>query len=480
MLSRLRHSIVKLQRRSALVVWTGGLLLFTGCARISPPATQEQIATFTGSVAKDLRAATPVLSGTLDVDAAVERAVAFNQEVLAAQLAVAIEEAQGRIDRGQLLPEIMAQSEYYRRSNRLFSRSYQSSVYSSSSDLANITNSIDLSLNLLDFGLTLIRMRQDADRANIKREDIRRVALRISEETRGAYWRAVALQTLVPVWMKLQPKVGEALQLSQRASQDAALDPVEFINAQRDLLNTRRELNDVFSQLAGAEFQLRNLASIPPESTLQLDRRRNEKALPLPKTSAEQDIAVALQRRPEMRQHLYEARITEQEVCATVLKVLPGATLTGSFRSDSSAYLLHGNWLDWSARIAANLIEAVRLPAKLDAVDAQQEVNRQNAIVTASAIAMQVYVARARLAVEFSIYRDADDFSRNQQVLLKQVRNSVLAGKLPEQLIAREELAALLAEVRAIVAFGDLHAAYASYQAAIGQSLDGLWTAFNE
>lgn len=467
--------------RAALVFACAGVcMLVTGCSEMLRPLGDAQIGTFATEVTGSLARTSPPFSGTLDVESAVGRAITYNREIETARYAAAVELAQLRVERGELLPDVVGESEYYRRSKRQYSRSNRSIDYASSSDLASLTHNIDLSLNLLDFGLTLIRMRQAADKANIKGEEARRVALRIAQDTRAVYWRAVGLQTLVPALSKITPQVNEALQLSQRAVQDTALDPVNFINFQRDLLNTRRELNDVFAQLAGAEYQLKNLANIEAVGPLSLDSRRNLSSLPLPNTTAAEDIATALRLRPEIRQHFYEMRITQEEVHASILKVLPGATLTESFRSESNSYLLYGNWLSVSGRLVANLMEAVRLPGQLDAVDAQQDLNRSNTLVTASAIAMQVCVARAQLSVEMSIYRDADEFARAQKALLKQVRSSVLAGKLPEQMIAREELAALLAQVRAIVAFGDLEAAYASYQSAIGISDGGHLSALNE
>lgn len=451
-----------------------------GCSNLAPPVDGPQLELYTGSITEELVQSSPPVDGRLTADEAVRRAVAFNQQVQAARFEAAIEDAKARVERGELLPDVIADSEYYRRSKRSFSRSNRSTEYSTSSDLATLTRSIELSYNLLDFGLTLIRMRQAGDKANYKYEEVRRVALQISEETRGAYWRAVALQMLLPRIDKVTPHVNEALRLSGLAMQDVALDPVHFINFQRDLLNTRRELNDVFAGLAGSEHQLRNLANIMSPDPLVLEDHRNEAGIALPPRTGAEDVALALSLRPEMRQNFYEARITEQEVHATILNMLPGATLTQSLTGDSNSYLLHGNWIGWSARIAANLIEIVRLPDKLDAVDAQQEANKRNAMVAAAAIAMQVHVARARLAVEHAVYRDAEDFARNQATLLQQVKNQVLAGKLPEQMVAREELSTLLAQVRAIVAYGELEAAYAAYRSALGMAPSDEIAALNE
>jgi hypothetical protein len=110
----------------------------------------------------------------------------------------------------------------------------------------------------------------------------------------------------------------------------------------------------------------------------------------------------------------------------------------------------------------------VRVDADLEVVDVQERVHRQAALATAATIVMQVHVARARLAVQEQAYRDAERSADIQRQLLAQVRASVQAGKVGQQALIREKLEALLAEVRAILAYAELQAAGAVYATARG------------
>jgi hypothetical protein len=276
------------------------------------------------------------------------------------------------------------------------------------------------------------------------------------------------LHALTPRLATLDGEVEDALRLSRKAASDPTLDPAEFIQFQRETLNLRRELNDIFAQVAGADYRLKELAAVRQSAPLRLDGKRDLTTLRLPSTVASADVALALRQRPEIRQHMYDLRITDQEVDAAVLSLLPGATISQTFTSDSNSFLLHGNWLSWSTRIAANLIELARLPAKFEAIDAEKAALRQSAIATASAITMQVHLSRARAGVLLRTYRDAEQFAVNQRRIHRQVQMSVKAGKTAAQALATEGIAALLAEVRAILAFGELHAALAAYETSIG------------
>ncbi|MBA4131085.1 MAG: hypothetical protein C0519_06645 [Hyphomicrobium sp.] len=458
----------RLRRRTHLLA-LGCSLAFGGCSSfVSPPVDEAQVQGFAAELALNLAEAAPRISGPVSIDDAVSRAVNLNQRIRSAQFEAEIADWQIRIQRGELLPDVIADSGYVRRNKLPYSRSSQSAIYSTSSQLSTVTHNLDMSLNILDMGLTLVRMRQAGDEANIKHEAVRRVSIDIARETRAVYWRAVALRVLVPRWKVIAPKVSEVLSLSQLAVLDAALDPLNFINFQKDLLNSRRELNDLLAQIAGAELQLKELISVAPDSDLQFTSKRRVDSLDLPQGPPADDVPLALMNRPEVRQKLYDLRITEQEVSAAVLSVLPGAVLTQSLRQDSTSYLLHADWSSFAARATLNLMNLVRLPERLELIERQKDFNRQRAVELAAAVGTQVHVARWRLAAQLSLYKDAEEFHRSQKALLQQVRNSIRAGRLPEQMAAREELATLLAEVRAILAFGDVNAAYGDYLAAIG------------
>ena len=136
------------------------------------------------------------LVGRLTVDEAVRRAVLYNHALRAKEREAALAEAKVRVEAGEMLPSVIAESEYYRRDRPSMSHSNQSPTYSTSSDLRTISREIALSWNVLDFGLSLVRTRQGLNRALQQHEEASRVRARITEETRSSYWRAVAAERL--------------------------------------------------------------------------------------------------------------------------------------------------------------------------------------------------------------------------------------------------------------------------------------------
>jgi outer membrane protein TolC len=440
----------------------------TGCAALSPPVTETEVAGFTARLVDEFAATPEPLVGALTLDDAVSRAVRFNHTIRAKELDAALADAKVQAQGGAMLPSVVAESDYYGRDRAALSRSNQSSGYSTSSDTKSVSRDIAISWNILDFGLSYVRTKQGLDKAHQSQEEARRVTARIVEETRSIFWRAVALKKLTPAMAALDREVDEALRLSRQAEQGLQIDPMAQVSFQREMLNLQRDLNGLDAGLAGATDQLKVSIGLPMAEHLQLSSDRKASILPKVNDSAADDIRTALNQRPEIRQHLYDLRISADEIDATLLQLLPGVTFSRTFASDSNQFLLHNNWISWGTRIAGNLVNLVRLPSDLEAIDAQLMAHRQNALATAATIVVQVHVARARVAVQKRSYRDAERYAEAQRHILQQVRASVKLGKVGQQALAREKLASLQAEVRSILAFADLHAAYAAYATARG------------
>lgn len=439
-----------------------------GCATISPPVTEAQVTEFSARLNSELSMSSRPNSGPMTVDDAVASAIANNETARAKELETILAEAKATAQIGAILPKLLAESDYYRRDRPQMSRAAESQTYSTSFPTTSISRDITLSWNILDFGLSYIRYRQGLAKAHQQHEEMRRIRARIAEETRSTFWKAVALQYLAPAMARLNREVESALVLAQDASQNAMIDPLNSINYQRDILNLQRELNQILSSIAGSHEQLKQLTGLQGSSELRLDSSRHTNRIGLVLSSTQLDVAAALGRRPEIRQHMYDLRITQDEIDATILQVLPGVTFTASSSSDLNPLLLYASWASWGAKIVGNLMSIARLDADLDVVDRQGRLHRQSALATAATIVMQVHVARARMAVEHRNYRDAQRFADVQRRLLAQIRTAVESGKAARQAVTRERLATLLAEVRAMLAFAELQAALASYATAKG------------
>lgn len=445
------------------LILTGSAFALAACAALAPPLEPQEVASFAGALEGELAMIDAALADDLTVDMAVALAVQRNRSIRAKHLEAALSRAKVMVESGAMLPSAMAEASYSHRNRPQQSRSSASSTYSTSSDDDSRTQDITLGWNILDFGLSYVRSRQALDLARKQEEDIRRAAHQIAEETTKAFWRAVAYRKLAPGMSALEAEVRESLRLTQVAAKDKAIDPLDPISLQRDLLDVQREVMDQLVFLAGAEAELKDLLGAPPGRDLSLDGTAMLDTGSTIAPYATEDVTAALRQRPEIRQHMYDLRIGEAEVYAKILEALPGINLTRSYSSDANPYLFDGNWVSWGASVAGDLVRLVRLKDDLDVVGSQERFDRQLALATAATIVMQVHVARAKLAVNEHAYRLAAESADVQHRLLKHTQSAVKAGKLGKQRLVREKLETVLADVRVILSLADYQSALAGY-----------------
>ena len=94
-----------------------------------------------------------------------------------------------------------------------------------------------LSWHVLDFGLSYVRAKQQADKQLIAEEMRRKVANKMLEDVRAAYWRAVSADRLQDKLKWLNGRVNKALSNSKRQYRAGITSPVTALTYRRELLD---------------------------------------------------------------------------------------------------------------------------------------------------------------------------------------------------------------------------------------------------
>lgn len=441
-------------------------LCVAGCASMYLPVSDAEIDAFASQISEQMQHNSEPAQ-PLSVDQAVAAAQLQNHTLRVRELEASLGDAKAQAAFGAMLPRMVAENEHTARDKPSASRSATTSPFITSSDRSVTARNMTITWSPIDMGLSFLRARQGLDKASQLRAEIRRVESRISEETRQAFWRVVALEIAEARLQSLNPRIDKALSQSERAMQERDVDPLVAINLQRDLLNLLRELGLLRTFLAPARGQLEQLIGSGPVT---VDHRLRSSLEPPVARDIGADVETALRLRPEVRQAMYDLRISADEMDAVVLEALPSAAFSASHKSDSNSFLRYAHWNAANSAFAMNITNLLRLHDQLETVEAQRQVVRQMAVVTAASIAVQVRVASDQIDLSQRLLRDAQRLSRAQRRLLRQVRAAVVAGKSNPQGVLREELASLIADVRQVLAFAERDNAIAAYHAARGDT----------
>ncbi|TYL48327.1 TolC family protein [Marinomonas sp. IMCC 4694] len=406
--------------------------------------------------------------GPIDLNEAFARTIKYNRDARLRAFEAVVSQGQLAVDRFDMLPELAAQAGYSRRSNYAasasvtFSGDEPSSLgnnpsYSVSSDKNTVNASIGATWDVLDFGLSYYRAKQQADRFLISKERERKVVHSIMEQSRRAYYRAVSAERLLTKITPLIIKARGALADSARIEQLRTQSPMEALTYQRALLESLRTLQDIRKDLVPAKSELATLMGLNPSTEFELADVSNPNfTTPSFSLNMADMERTALVLRPELREAQYQERITQEEVHSAFLSLFPSLSLSAGLNYNDSDYLRYNDWTSTGVGINWNLMNVFRYGSIDKLNNLKIAASKQQALAMSMSVISQVHIADLQLKEANDTYALADQYFDVAQRIQNQVDSNRAAQQIGELTVIREDLNALLAELRRDVAYADL------------------------
>jgi outer membrane protein TolC len=449
-------------------------VLLAGCTVTPRPLTPGELATNAADNIAAVDANQEPVSGPIDLYEAMARALKYNLDYKVEAMEAALKQRELNLSRFDMLPQLVANAGYAGRSNYSGASSLslltrrQSLEPSTSAEKNIFTADLALSWDILDFGLSYVRAQQKADEVLIAMERRRKVANRIIEDVRTAYWRAVSAERLLAKLQELEDSVGTTLTNSQQLSERRLSAPLTALTYQRELVDIQADVRRLQRELVIARAQLAALMNLKPGAEFALVLPERTRALPDVKATGEDMMLTALRNRPELREVSYRQRINSKELDAALLSALPSFRGIVGVNYDSNDFLFNNDWAQWGARASWNVLNIFRYPAHRKAVKAQEDLLRQRELALTMAVMTQVHVSRARLGHFTEELETAEQGHAVQGRILEQIRAGYAAGAISQQTRLREEMNTLVAEVKYDIAYADAQNAYANLYASMG------------
>jgi len=447
----------------------------SGCMVTPYVLTQDDVG---ARVVKDLRALTitqePV-DGPIDLYDAMARALKYNLDAKVKTMQVQVAHQQLNVAHYSLLPQVSANAGFDGRNN--FSGGVAQSLLTgrqvlepfTSADKNITSGNLALSWDVLDFGLSFVRAQQAADNVMIAEEEKRRIAVRLVQEVRGAYWRAVSAERVLHRIRFLNESVVRALQSSKHIVDRKLQPPLTPLNYRRDLLNIQREVQRLYRDLSTAKTQLASLMGLPAGTSYELVVPVRMTAVPLVSLDTDRMEKQALLLRAELRSIDYQKRINAKEARAVFLELFPSLKLGFGGYYNSNSFLLHQNWLAYAAQASWNLVSAFRTPAVLKAIEAHQQVLDAQSLAMTVAILTEVHVGAVQFVNAREEYYNARNYHETQQAIGDQTKSLWLTQSIDDLTLIREQVNDVLADVQLDSARCGLETAYAALMASLGE-----------
>lgn len=430
----------------------------------------------TERIAEDTRALAEgqePISGPLTLHECIARAIKYNLDHRLRALDEALAAGAAEVQAFDMLPRLVASAGYTARSNVAASSSQsvqtgeQSLEASTSQEQVRTTADLNLTWHVLDFGVSYIRARQEADRVLIAEERRRKVLQTLLQQTRAAYWRAVADQRMRQRLDRLEARIEGAIASARRVERELLLPPAEALQIQKTLLETLRQLQLLRRQMVGAKEELASLMNVPPGRSFELVVEE-EMLLPQVPEDSRALEAYALLHRPELREDDYRSRISVEEGRAAILSLLPGLSLDFGARYDSNRFLVNRHWAEAGLQVTSNLLRLASAPAVSEQSDRRTQAALWQRRATHVAVLSQVQVARLRLMEALDEYRTAAELSRIDQRLYDLARLETEALALQDLELVRLDAARFFSRVRKDLAYADVQEAAGSLYLSLG------------
>jgi outer membrane protein TolC len=457
------------------VVVIGLVLLDSGCAVMPTPLTQEEIQQ---RVQEDLAQLTQYqepVARPITLFEAMARALKYNLETRVQGLKEMVTHRQLDLAHYDMLPKVVADAAYNGRSNfagassQSLETGQQSLVSSTSSDKNIYTANLALSWDVLDFGLSYVRAEQAANDVLIAEEDKRRIANRVIQDVRSAFWKAVGAERALGRLAFLQDWVTQALGEVHLIRERALADPLTSLQYERELLSAQREIQQLYQELSLSRIHLAELMNLDPGEPYELAVPEHPPLVSKVSEKLEDLEYRALMNRPELRKVDYQKRINAKETKAAILELLPNLNVYMGGNYDSNNFLFHNNWLNYGAKVSWNLLNVFRHPVRLQVIDAQEKVLDMQSLALTMALMSQVHVSVAQYHAAMKDAATGKRYLETQMAIADQVQRAWSLNRLSEHLVIREKMQGLVAELRYESALAKLEMAYANVLAAIGE-----------
>ncbi len=424
---------MKLKRRAAVIKPSVLLVcvLSSGCLMKPNPINVEQRYAQAKQDLHTVFDTQPKLTHALTFSEALARALKYNLDYRVKLTDTALKTSQFELAQLSMLPALNMGGSLYSRNNDLATFSVDPITGQILPTVANATPRNlrsaygNATWNLLDFGLSYIRAKQESDRILISQEEARKQLQQLAQDVRVAYWRAYSAQQLAQDVKRYERTIIRAKKQLKSARNDKALPQERLLRYEFVLLKSEQAFHQLKFKLSKAKLDLGHLINLPPDDNFSIaappsaiTRIQNIASVDIKKVDS-----LTLVNRPELRGQDYMERLTKYGINQVILEALPTGILNwGGYNYNSNRFLLNNEWMSRSVEASLNLIKLASLPTAIKSVKMQvayEKLKRMALTMTALTETRYAFTKYINLKEEYSLVNQQNRSARNLYQLLE-------------------------------------------------------------
>jgi outer membrane protein TolC len=452
------------------------LLLLSGCAVTPKILTIQERRDLINEDHKALQKDVKPVGAHLGFHEAIARALKYNLDYRSKMMEQAIALGTEELSNYDMLPKVVANAGYNSRDNYFVTKAKDSVTGEPSlsnpyvnSDKSYGTANLNLSWNVLDFGVSYFNAKQNADRILVASERRRRTMHVLVQDVQAAYIRAAAAQKLKTDLVRTIHDANEALDNSKKTEKEGVKSPLDALRYQKSLLDNIKILETIDQELSSAFVELNQLTNTPPGSTYALD---DPDKISVPKSHANRSIEEfevrALISNADMNEGIYNARIALQETHKSMLKLFPNLNFMISPQTSDNSYWINKNWVESSAAVSFNLWNVLMAPTTKRLADQNESLAKQKRAMVQMAVVSQVYLAKMQLLSMEEIYKRSADIDNVDTEIAQIITSKEKEGAASKAERVAADASMILSKLRKYQALSQFFGASGKMQATVG------------
>lgn len=398
----------------------------------------------------------------LTIDDLVALALERNLDLVVQQQNVAIQHEIATGQKLQMLPNLLVSTEISQRNNSPGSSSASlvpgipPAPPSVSSNRHVFRWDATLTWNLIDFGVSYFRYRQEVNKTLMKALEYRRQEQNLIFEVVQAYWRAVVMQLAMKEGVALVNEAREQVHSLNKFIGSRIISTMEGYKQESRLIALQNSIKDFEKEFHKSFYELKYKVGLPATANFKLFI---PEMIPIEiGYNVEQLAEYALLNRPELFSGDVEEQVHFDEVRASLIQLFPGVSLFGSEFYDRNTFLLNNNWLVAGVRAGWGLLSIPQRIQDADIARSRGKLTRLNRITLSIGILSQVYISwllyrdlqeEYDLAYEQYIVNKKIVYSGFQQVKVGKMHNGILIGLQADLLDSKVHMMKIYADMQA-------------------------------
>ena len=444
-------------------------IVLGACSVTPEPFTRSQIMDVAVRDQSRIRESQLPLDAELSLPEATARALKFNLEHRVQVMSQALSSESFQLAKLDMLPilaldaGVQARDNFNASSSESLETRLESLEPSFSEDRSNFNASARFSWNILDFGVSYLRAKQEADRFIIARMARQKSAQTLALQVRVAFWRSAALQLVSDDVDRLIAFASEARKGLEEVRQQRLRAPVDVLEDIRSLSEIIQQLETLRETANTANVELAGLINVVPGQHIRLKIPNTLAEMPQLNPNMEQLELLALVNSADYKTEIYNARITQREVRKSMLRLLPSAELFAGANYDTNSFLAFNQWNQVGARLNWNIFRLLGSGQVSDHNEAQVLLVEARKLAANMATVTQVHAALAGYAsakVRLGRAEDIDNIDTQIQALTDQAEQSRATSEIVQ---LRTELRSLRSRVAKMLAYAGAQQAWGTF-----------------